>query len=111
MPKQRALTAPAPLPQIDSALAATLFGSVPQTMNAAGNYKLMGIVAANNDADSIAIVSVDDKPARALRMGVEVQSGVRIKEIHASYIVLCVGSDERRIALPEAGLHVAPLVH
>lgn len=110
-PKQRTIMAPAPIPQIDPALAADLFGHAsPATINV-GNFRLMGIVAVNKEADSIAIIGADGLPTRALRLGADVQSGVSIKEIHSTYIVLSIGTDNQRLALPQASLHIPAVGH
>src|SRR5450830_1332178 len=107
VPKQRAVQPAAAAPQINLSLAAEVFGSASQTMANSGNYQLMGVLAADNDADSVAIVSADGKPARALRVGVDVENGVHISEIHPTYIVLSVGGVDQRVALPEKGRYLA----
>ena len=101
-PKQRAVAAAmVTQPMIDPSMAATLFGGDQQAVAIASNYQLMGVVASKNGAGSAAIVSVDGKPAQALRVGSDVQAGVKISEVHAAYIVLSVGGVNQRVLLPE----------
>jgi general secretion pathway protein C len=69
----------------------------------ASNFQLMGVVVAGNPSESIAILSADGKPARAVRAGAEVLSGVTIKEVQRQYIVLSDSGMDKRVMLMQAG--------
>jgi general secretion pathway protein C len=105
-PPIRALAAPpqAQHAQIDVRLAAGLFGGR-GTVAVASNYQLLGVVAAKNAEESVAILSADGKPAQALRQGKELLPGTSIKEVHATYVLLSEGGILKRVMLPE---NVAP---
>ena len=90
--------------RLDSA--AGLFGGRPVAQAVASNYQLKGVVVAANGRESVAILSADGKPAQAVRINVEVQPGVMIKEVHPQYILLSEGGVIKRVALPEAAAAV-----
>ena len=96
---QRALTAaPTATVPIDNAATALLFG----LGNAvASNYQLKGIVLAYIDSDSVAIVSADGKPARAAKIGSEINPGVRVMEIHADGVLLSDNGVQKQVPLPQ----------
>ncbi|WP_194270604.1 type II secretion system protein N [Glaciimonas soli] len=101
-PKQRPVAAPLVVQQaIDPAAAANLFGGDLQPVAIASNYQLLGVVAAKNGTGSAAIVSVDGKPAQALRVGSDIQPGVQISEVHPDYILLSNGGVNQRVVLPQ----------
>jgi general secretion pathway protein C len=101
-PQLRAVTAPpqAEQAQIDVSLAAGLFGGR-GTVTVASNYQLLGVVAAKQDGESVAILSADGKPAQAVRQGKELLPGTSVKEVHASYVLLSEGGVLKRVMLPE----------
>ena len=96
-PAQRPLAAAAapsmPDPAIDAA--ATLFGGQ-LAAAAASNYQLTGVVAAGRD--SVAIIVADGTP-KALKVGKEVASGVKVQEVHPRYVMLSEGGALKRIDL------------
>ena len=111
-PQQRAIAA-APLaaalpPNMDAAKG--LFGGQ-VTAAAVSNYQLKGVVAApgSDNADSAAILSVDNKPALALAVGREVAPGVTVKEVHPKYVLLSEGGVIKRVDLAsDAGISSVP---
>lgn len=92
------MTGQPPATRLDAA--ATLFGGRP-AVAAAGNFQLRGVVVANNMAESVAILAVDGKPARAVRVNAEVVPGVKVAEVHAKHVLLSENGGVRRIELPE----------
>jgi general secretion pathway protein C len=96
-PAQRPLAAAAapaiPDPPVDAA--ATLFGGQ-LSAAAASNYQLTGVVAAGRE--SVAIIVTDGTP-KALKVGKEVASGVKVQEVHPRYVMLSEGGALKRIDL------------
>ncbi|SFB25500.1 general secretion pathway protein C [Collimonas sp. OK607] len=86
-------------PQIDISQAAGLFGD--HGSLAASNYRLTGVVVAQNAAESVAILRAEGQPAQVVRVGKEVQSGTSIKEVHKTYVLLLEGGILKRLVLPE----------
>lgn len=101
-PSTRVVFAPqqTEIPQIDVSTASGLFGGR-GTVVVASNYQLLGIVAAKNSDDSVAIISADGKPSRAVRQGKELLPGTRLREVHATYVLLSEGGVLKRVTLPE----------
>ncbi len=102
-PPLRPMAAPAPaaVAEVRMDSAAGLFGGRPVATAMASNYQLKGVVVAANGRESVAILSADGKPAQAVRMNVEWQPGVMVKEVHPQYILLSEGGVVKRVALPE----------
>lgn len=102
-PSLRPMAAPAPaaVAEVRMDTAAGLFGGRPVAASVASNYQLKGVVVAANGRESVAILSADGKPAQAVRMNVEWQPGVVVKEVHSQYILLSEGGVVKRVALPE----------
>jgi general secretion pathway protein C len=84
-----------------------MFGGRAANVALASNYQLKGVVMASNPADSAAIIGIDGKPAQSWNVGQQLQSGVTIKEVHASYIVLNEGGLMKRVELPETAMPVS----
>ncbi|MDP4030470.1 MAG: type II secretion system protein N [Gallionella sp.] len=80
--------------------AASLFGGRP-VVAVASNFQLRGVVVANNMTESVAILAVDGKPARAVSVNAEVVPGVKVAEVHTHYVLLWDNGSIRRIELPE----------
>ena len=101
-PPARPVAAPphAAAPQIDAAAAASLFGGRAGTA-AASNFQLHGVIYAGNPSESVAILSADGEPARAVRVGAEAAPGVTVKEVHRSHVLLDEGGAVKRVDLPE----------
>ena len=101
-PPVRAVAAPpqADVPQIDVAPAAGLFGGH-RTATVASNYQLTGVVVAKEAGESVAILSADGKPARAVMQGREVLPGTTVKDVKATYVLLSKDGILQRVMLPE----------
>lgn len=128
---QPPLRAVAAVPQAEpSALsleaAKGLFGSS-VAVNLASNYQLKGVLATRGGR-SVAILSVDGKPARAVAAGAELTPGVVVREVHPQYVLLSesgviqrvelavfkggaatVGATPPNLGVPAAGTGVLPL--
>lgn len=102
-PTSRKIAAPLQVdaPQFDISQAAKLFGGDAMVESTASNYQLLGVVVAQNEAESVAILSADGKPAQSLRIGKEVGPGASIKEIHRTYVLVSEGGIPKRLVLPE----------
>jgi general secretion pathway protein C len=94
VPKQQAKTA------INVEVAESLFGGRPAAVAAASNFQLKGVIVANNALESIAILVADGKPAVEVRANSEATPGVKVKEVHAQYVLLTEGGVVKRVELP-----------
>ena len=83
-----------PDPAIDAA--ATLFGGQVAVASAT-NYQLTGIVYAGRD--SVAIIVADGSPPKALKVGKELTSGIKLAEVYPRYVMLSDGGVMKRIDL------------
>lgn len=100
-PVQRPISA-APLqamPEAPPDAAAGLFGGQAVSSVAASNYQLRGVVASGNGRGSVAILSVDGKPATALPVGAEVAQGVTVRQVQPRFVLLAEGGVIKRIDL------------
>ncbi|WP_323142207.1 type II secretion system protein N [Massilia phyllosphaerae] len=107
-PPQRPLAAvphSAP-PNPDITAAAGLFGGQVAVATAT-NYQLTGIVYAGRD--SVAIIVADGAPPKALRVGRELSSGIKLAEVYPRYVMLSDGGVMKRIDLPADTKSVAPI--
>ena len=97
-PQQRPITTVqmAALPEPSPDAAATLFGGQ-AVMNVVSNYQLTGIVSAGRD--SVAILTADGQPPKALKVGRELAPGVSVSEVHRNYIMLSEGGVMKRVDL------------
>jgi general secretion pathway protein C len=97
-PPQRPLSAApiAAMPEPSMDAAATLFGGQAAAQVAA-NYTLTGVIAAG--AQSVAIISANGAPAKALVLGKELAPGVTVNEVHPRYVMLSDGGVMKRIDL------------
>ncbi|MES2126941.1 MAG: type II secretion system protein N [Pseudomonadota bacterium] len=96
-PAERPLAAP-PAPAAHEApidAAAFLLGG--QAAAQASNYQLTGVVAAGRD--SVAILIANGKPAKAVKLGKEIEPGVTVKEVQPRYVMLVEGGVAKRIDL------------
>ena len=76
-----------------------LFGRSQTAHDSASNYQLKGVVVAPSAQDSAAIISIDGKPAQSLHVHQELMSGVRLNEVHQTYVVINELGAEKRINL------------
>jgi general secretion pathway protein C len=102
-PPVRPVAAPVQASTADVRLdvAAGLFGGRKTAVAAATNYQLKGVILAGRPEESVAILSVEGKPAQALGVDKEVVPGVSVKEVHAQYVLLSDGGVSKRVDLPE----------
>lgn len=100
-PVPRAVSAPPKnertMPPISAA--ASLFGgrSPGSTM---ANVQLRGVVQSGRVSDSVAIITVEGKPPRALTVNSEIMPGVIVKEILNKTVVVSEKGVERELSLP-----------
>jgi general secretion pathway protein C len=80
--------------------AANLFGGTSEVVSAIP-VQLKGIIRAARPSDSVAIIGLEGKPARALRVNAEVANGIVIKEINVRGVVLADHGVEREVRLPQ----------
>ena len=99
-PAPRPVAAPpvAQRPPAPLTAAFNLFGGNPQS--GAPGLELRGIIRSGRAADSVAIITVEGKPPRALRTHAEVMPGVEISEIRAKTVILSDKGASRELALP-----------
>lgn len=84
----------------DPVLAARAFGAVEQVAAVASNIQLAGVFAAGKD--SAAVVSVDDRPARAVLLGDEVAPGAKLVAVDPQGITVESGGMRRQLKVPAA---------
>lgn len=102
-PAVRPVAAPpqASQPAIGVEAALGLFGGN-ASVAVASNFQLKGVVVADVERESVAILSADGKPAQAIAVGAEVLPGVSVKEVHAQYVLLSDAGVIKRVELPES---------
>jgi general secretion pathway protein C len=84
----------------DAALLARAFGQVERVVPAAiANIQVAGVFAAG--PDSAAVFVVDDKPARAVRLGQEVAPGSTLVEVQPQSVTLDSGGVRRQLRVPD----------
>ena len=99
-PQRPVIAAPVATRSMPPLMAATnLFGGNGQG-SALANVQLRGVIRSGLAADSVAIISAEGRPARALRVHAEVLPGIQVKEIHARTVILSDKGAERELALP-----------
>lgn len=101
----------APVPRAVSALpknersvfpvsaAASLFGGRSQEASMA-HVQLRGVVHSGRSSDSVAIIAVEGKPPRAIRVNSEIAPGVKVKQILKKTVVVSEQGAERELRLP-----------
>lgn len=101
-PAARPVAAPAPddLVLANPAAAATLFGGH-TTASLASNFQLKGVVMASDPGESVAILSVNGKPAHAVKAHREVSPGVTVREVQRHHVLLDDGGVIKRVELPK----------
>jgi len=65
------------------------------------NYQLKGIVLANPQNQSEAIIAVDGKPSQAFTVNTEISPGVKVAEVQAGYILILDNGVSKRLELPQ----------
>lgn len=79
--------------------AASLFGGRLQGP-ALANVQLRGVVHAGRASDSVAIIVVEGKPPRAVRVNSEIAPGMKVKQILNKTVVVSGQDAERELTLP-----------
>jgi len=102
-PKVRGLNAAPNAENIEPALGqwGSVFGHNPIAQTAVSNYQIKGIVLAGKSRDSAVIVSIDGKPEQTLSVSGEIATGIKLKEIHDTYIIMSENGIDKRIDLPK----------
>jgi general secretion pathway protein C len=105
-PEARVVAMPKAQPksEVDPEAAMGLFGGH-LSVAAASNFQLKGVVVSKNEAESVAILAADGKPAEAVRMNAEIVPGVTVKEVHSQYVLLSENGVVKRVELPVAAGH------
>lgn len=85
--------------QIPVSAAANLFGGGSEG-TAMANVQLRGVVHSGRASDSVAIIAVEGKPSRALRVNSEIAPGLKIKQILNKTVVVSDQGAERELSLP-----------
>src|SRR5690606_33042251 len=83
----------------DLSAAASLFGGS-GNMTVASNFELQGVILSGNNGQSIAILSANGEPAKAITVGTEVASGITVQEVHRGYVLLSDNGAVKRVELP-----------
>jgi general secretion pathway protein C len=83
VPVQAQLNQPAP--NLDAAV--RLFGGH-STAAAASSFQLKGVVVSSDPAESVAILTTDGKPARAIRANHEVMPGITVRDVQRDHVLL-----------------------
>lgn len=90
-----------PAPGFDAGLHARLFGGPAGT--GAGNVRALGVIAPMRvGAPGIALLAVDDQPARAYATGEALASDTVLRAVHHDRIVIEQGGALNEIAVPQA---------
>jgi general secretion pathway protein C len=98
-PTARKIVAPpAAKPVANVENVATLFGGA---LAVNTNYQLRGIVLANPQQQSLAIIAVDGAAAQAYAVDAEINPGVKLAEVRAGYVMITDNGVSKRIDLPE----------
>jgi general secretion pathway protein C len=86
----------------DASLLAREFGLVETVSNVTNNIQVSGVFAAGRD--SAAVMTVDDRPARAVLLGQEVVPGSTLVEVQSQGVTLESGGVRRQLQVPRAPL-------
>jgi general secretion pathway protein C len=82
----------------DIAPIAGLFGA--RAGDEAGDIRLVGVIALGKSGKGIALLSVDSKPAVALRAGEDIRPGTTLAEVRADRVVVNRSGVPQEIRLP-----------
>jgi hypothetical protein len=90
---------PAP-PNLDTALHARLFGGA---VRGSSNIRVTGVVAPTQaHAPGIALLGIDDQPARAYSTGQTLAGGTILREVHVDRVVIDQGGALSELSVPQA---------
>lgn len=100
-PATRPVVVPAPAERAlpGMAAAANLFGGTTEVVSSTP-IQLKGIIRAAKPNESVAIIALEGKPTRALRLNAEVMSGLVIEQINSNNVVLADPTGTRTLPLP-----------
>lgn len=100
-PRPRAVSAPSKDERTPAPVgaAASLFGGRSQESSLT-HVQLRGVVHSGSPADSVAIIAVEGKPTRALKVQGEIVPGMKIKQILDKTVVVSEQGVERELGLP-----------
>ena len=82
----------------DIAPIAGLFGA--RAADEAGDIRLLGVIAQGKSGEGIALLSIDSKPAVALRAGEDIGPGITLAEVRADRVVVNRAGVPQEIRLP-----------
>ena len=82
----------------DIAPIAALFGA--RAGDEAGDIRLVGVIVQGKSGEGIALLSVDSKPAVALRAGDDISPGITLAEVRADRVVVNRSGVAQEIRLP-----------
>lgn len=77
-----------------------LFGQSAIATAAPSNYQLKGVIVANDERDSVAIIFVEGKPTYAIGIGKELSSNVKLQEVHSDHVIINESGIPKRVDLP-----------
>lgn len=100
-PSPRAVSSPPKTEHVHTPVsaAANLFGGR-SDVGSLANIQLRGVVHSGRASDSVAIIVVEGKPPRALKLNSEIAPGVKIKQILNKTVVVSQQGAERELSLP-----------
>ena len=100
-PLSRAVSSPPKTEHVQTPVsaAANLFGGR-SDVGSLANVQLRGVVHSGRASDSVAIIAVEGKPPRALKVNSEIAPGVKIKQILNKTVVVSQQGAERELSLP-----------
>lgn len=103
-PAVRAVSAPVAAATFEPGVGqwGSAFGRNPVAEVAASNYQVKGVVVAAVARDSAAIISADGKPALTIAVEHELSPGVKLVEVHETYILISEGGLIKRIEIPQS---------
>ncbi len=99
-PARQVAATQAAKPEIRLDAAAALLGGQLGGTAVASNFQLTGVVVSGTPDQSVAIITTDGKPPKAVGVNSEVTSGVVVREVHPQYVMLSDGGVMKRIELP-----------
>jgi hypothetical protein len=71
---------------------------------ATSNFQLKGVVVAKNPSESVAILAVNGKAARAIRINREIVPGVLVSEVYKDHVLLSDNGVIKRVELPASAI-------
>lgn len=94
-------TTPSITQEKEGMTADALFSGRTTVSVASGNYSLRGVLVSNDARESVAIVSIDNKPAQAIKAGTEIMPGIIMQEIRRDHVLISEQGAVRQLMLPQ----------